>query len=104
MQRETEAPQQAQPPIPIGTTAEKAIYEHHQIQGLTSAPEPVSHLYDGQRVAVVVPYIGSDLPVWWDAFTEQARHNEGLVDWIIFCDQVTPTTSRKRKRHMRLHE
>lgn len=48
-------------------------------------PDP----YGGQRVAVVVPYVGSDLPVWWDAFAAQAQLNEGLVDWIIFCDKVS---------------
>lgn len=47
-------------------------------------PDP----YDGQRVAVVVPYVGTELPVWWEAFAEQAKFNEGLVDWIIFCDKV----------------
>lgn len=45
--------------------------------------------FDGQRVAVVVPYVGGDLPVWWDAFAEQAKLNDGLVDWIIFCDQAS---------------
>lgn len=44
--------------------------------------------YNGQRVAVVVPYVGRDLPVWWDVFAEQAKLNVGLIDWIIFCDQV----------------
>lgn len=51
----------------------------------TVRPDP----FDGQRVAVVVPYIGTDLPVWWDAFAEQARLNDGLIDWIIFCDQAS---------------
>lgn len=63
-----------------------AIFAGHEQP--TLAPETVSEMYGGQRVAVVVPYIGNDLPVWWDVFAEQARHNEGLVDWIIFCDQV----------------
>lgn len=49
-----------------------------------SGPDP----YDGQRVAVVVPYVGTELPVWWEAFADQARFNDGLVDWIIFCDKV----------------
>lgn len=54
-----------------------------------TAPEPPQHdPFGGQRVAVVVPYVGRDLPVWWDAFAEQARLNDGLIDWIIFCDQV----------------
>lgn len=46
--------------------------------------------FDGQRVAVVVPYVGRDLPAWWDAFAVQAGHNDGLIDWIIFCDQASP--------------
>lgn len=97
-----EVQQQAEPPVPVGPADDNAIYEHHQTQELASAPQPVSHLYDGHRVAVVVPYVGNDLPVWWNTFAEQARHNEGLVDWIIMCDQVSPTTSRKRKPKMRL--
>lgn len=56
----------------------------------TSITEPLGQdPYDGQRVAVVVPYVGRDLPVWWDVFAEQARLNHGLIDWLIFCDQVT---------------
>lgn len=51
-------------------------------------PAPRADPYGGQRVAVVVPYVGRDLPVWWDAFAEQARVNDGLMDWIIFCDEV----------------
>lgn len=50
--------------------------------------------FDGQRVAVVVPYIGRDLPVWWDAFAEQARFNDGLIDWIVFCDEVSTIMSQ----------
>ncbi|CAM9567665.1 unnamed protein product, partial [Laminaria digitata] len=49
--------------------------------------QPRTDPYDGQRVAVVVPYVGTELPVWWEAFAEQARFNDGLVDWIIFCDK-----------------
>lgn len=45
--------------------------------------------YKGQKVAVLVPYVGRDLPVWWDVFAEQAKLNIGLIDWILFCDQVT---------------
>ena len=36
-----------------------------------------------------MPYVGTELPVWWEAFAEQARFNDGLVDWIIFCDKVS---------------
>lgn len=60
---------------------------------IRKANEPQPPLYpdqfDGQRVAVVVPYIGRDLPVWWDAFAEQARLNDGLIDWILFCDEAS---------------
>lgn len=51
-------------------------------------PPPAPDPFDGQRVAIVVPYVGRELPVWWDAFVDQAKHNEGLLDWIIFCDKV----------------
>lgn len=60
--------------------------------GSQKAPQSLQHdPFDGQRVAVVVPYIGRELPVWWDAFAEQARLNDGLIDWIIFCDQARNT-------------
>lgn len=52
-------------------------------------PPPRPDPYGGQRVAVVVPYVGRDLPAWWDVFAEQARLNDGLVDWIIFCDKAS---------------
>lgn len=59
--------------------------------GAQTMPQPLQQdPFYGQRVAVVVPYVGKDLPVWWDAFAEQARLNDGLIDWIIFCDQVIP--------------
>lgn len=44
--------------------------------------------YGDMRVAVLIPYSGAGLPVWFDAFTELAAANEELVDWIIFCEQV----------------
>ena len=69
-----------------GLTSEKA----HVPRPLPQPRPSQSRLdpYDGQRVAVVVPYVGTELPVWWEAFAEQARFNDGLVDWIIFCDKV----------------
>lgn len=45
-------------------------------------------LHDGPKIAVVVPYARTELPVWWDVFAEHASFNGGLVDWLIFCDQV----------------
>lgn len=72
---------------------ERVVLGNNPLAAHVPRPPPIPDPYGGQRVAVVVPYVGSDLPVWWDAFTEQAKHNEGLVDWIIFCDQVrTPYT------------
>lgn len=44
--------------------------------------------FNGQRVAVLVPYIGNELPAWWDIFARHASYNEGLIDWIVFCDEV----------------
>ncbi|CAB1119182.1 unnamed protein product [Ectocarpus sp. CCAP 1310/34] len=63
-------------------------------------PQPTQpDQFNGQKVAVVIPYVGKDLPVWWDAFAEQARLNDGLVDWIIFCDQakLAPTVALSLK-------
>lgn len=70
---------------------ERAVLGPNPLAAHVPRPPPRPDPNAGQRVAVVVPYVGSDLPVWWDAFTEQAKHNEGLVDWIIFCDQVRTT-------------
>lgn len=44
--------------------------------------------YGGMRVAVLVPYSGPGLPLWFDAFTDLAAANKDLVDWIIFCAEV----------------
>lgn len=44
--------------------------------------------YGDMRVAVLVPYSGPGLPLWFDAFTDLAAANKDLVDWIIFCDEV----------------
>lgn len=63
--------------------------------GIDQQSQPVQHLRqlrsdprEGQRVAVVVPYARTELPVWWEVFAEQASLNEGLVDWLVFCDEV----------------
>lgn len=44
--------------------------------------------YGGMRVAVLVPYSGPGLPLWFDAFTELAAASAAAVDWIIFCEEV----------------
>ncbi|CAM9225368.1 unnamed protein product, partial [Hapterophycus canaliculatus] len=43
--------------------------------------------YGDMRVAVLVPYSGPGLPLWFDAFTDLAAANKDLVDWIIFCEE-----------------
>ncbi|CAM9650271.1 unnamed protein product, partial [Scytosiphon promiscuus] len=69
-------------------------HEHIPIPEMTPQEQHVGRSltrpdrFDGQRVAVVVPYVGGDLPAWWEVFAEQAKLNVGLVDWIIFCDQA----------------
>lgn len=44
--------------------------------------------YGEMRIAVLVPYSGPGLPVWFDAFTDLAAANSKLMDWIIFCEEV----------------
>lgn len=44
--------------------------------------------YGDMRIAVLVPYSGPGLPVWFDAFTDLAAANSNLMDWIIFCEKV----------------
>lgn len=44
--------------------------------------------YGDMRVAVLVPYSGPGLPLWFDAFTELAAASSAVVDWIIFCEEV----------------
>lgn len=44
--------------------------------------------YGEMRVAVLIPYSGPGLPIWFDAFTDLAAANKDLVDWIIFCAEV----------------
>ena len=87
---------------PLGTERKVALHPTEMIPGLELGttyvprplPQPRADPYDGQRVAVVVPYVGSELPVWWEAFAEQARFNDGLVDWLIFCDKVSAAVVR----------
>lgn len=45
--------------------------------------------YGEMRVAVLVPYSGPGLPIWFDAFTDLAAASEDAVDWIIFCEEVS---------------
>ncbi|CAM9110423.1 unnamed protein product [Ectocarpus sp. 13 AM-2016] len=70
--------------------------------GAQAPPQPTQpDQFNGQKVAVVVPYVGKDLPVWWDAFAEQARLNDGLVDWVIFCDQASNSQKRTLSKLVR---
>ncbi|CAM9704947.1 unnamed protein product, partial [Discosporangium mesarthrocarpum] len=55
--------------------------------------------YGGQKVAILVPYIGAELPVWWDVFAQHAGYNDGLVDWLIFCDEASYNTPPNVKFH-----
>ncbi len=50
--------------------------------------------YGEMRVAVLVPYSGPGLPIWFDAFTELAAANKDLIDWIIFCAEVRGRLTR----------
>ncbi|CAM9662889.1 unnamed protein product, partial [Choristocarpus tenellus] len=43
--------------------------------------------YEEMRLAVVIPYIGSSLPAWFDTFAELAMASSDLVDWIVFCTE-----------------
>lgn len=73
----------------VGTRVDEMVTAQKFWEAPTKPQPPQHDPFHGQRVAVVVPYVGRDLPVWWDAFAEQARLNDGLIDWIIFCDQVS---------------
>lgn len=44
--------------------------------------------YGDMRVAVLVPYAGPGLPLWFDAFTDLAAASSAAVDWLIFCEEV----------------
>lgn len=44
--------------------------------------------YGDMRVAVLVPYAGPGLPLWFDAFADLAAANSAAVDWLIFCEEV----------------
>ncbi|CAN0276732.1 unnamed protein product [Pylaiella littoralis] len=64
------------------------------VLGLPPRPPPLSEGsgsddegYGDMRVAVLVPYSGPGLPLWFDAFTDLAAANRDLVDWIIFCEE-----------------
>lgn len=59
---------------------------HDRVSG--SEDEDEEEGYGDMRVAVLVPYSGPGLPIWFDAFTDLAASNKDLVDWLIFCEQV----------------
>lgn len=59
----------------------------------TGSSEEEEDGYGDMRIAVLVPYSGPGLPLWFDAFTDLAAANKDLVDWIIFCAEVRTTHS-----------
>lgn len=47
--------------------------------------------YGDMRIAVLVPFSGTGLPVWFDLFLDLAEANKKLIDWILFCEEVKST-------------
>ena len=39
--------------------------------------------YGGARIAVVVPYVGDQLPAWFSIFAQSCAASAPLVDWLI---------------------
>lgn len=75
----------------IGAVDASPLQQH---EGLGSGVPPSQvddtkgNEYGDMRVAVLVPYAGPGLPLWFDAFTDLAAASSAAVDWLIFCDQV----------------
>lgn len=40
------------------------------------------------RVAIIVPYLGSTLPAWFDSFLFTAQFSSAIYDWLIFINEV----------------
>lgn len=72
------------PPRPVSEEEEEPSEDSSESKG--SSQEEGG--YGDMRVAVLVPYSGPGLPLWFDAFTDLAAANKDLVDWIIFCAEV----------------
>lgn len=58
--------------------------------------------YGEMRVAVLIPYSGPGLPIWFDAFTDLAAANKDLIDWIIFCAEVRGRATRVLQKGSKL--
>lgn len=70
-----------EPPVQLLTTEGGQVTRYEEGRGGEGA-------YGDMRIAILVPYSGPGLPVWFDAFTDLAAMNKDLVDWIIFCEEV----------------
>jgi hypothetical protein len=75
------------------------IVEHFDshLRGTKSrATQPTEHIggHKPPRLAVVIPYIGKELPPWFPLFASSCRNAEPLVDWLIFTAGTRiPSTS-----------
>jgi len=39
------------------------------------------------RIAILIPFLGSHLPSWFDGFASSLRHSRKSVDWFIFISE-----------------
>lgn len=66
-------------------------------------PHPQTAVYptrvQGTRVAIIVIYVGSSLPAWFDAFAQTAAISDALFDWLLF---VTKAPLRRTPRNVKM--
>ena len=46
--------------------------------------DPINQIKNKPNVAIIILYLGSQLPVWFDAFVFSTRSSLNLIDWYIF--------------------
>jgi hypothetical protein len=58
----------------------------------------------GTRVAIIVVYVGSSLPAWFDSFAQTAAISDDMFDWFLFVTKVPPRRTPRNLKMIKLTE
>lgn len=87
-----------------GTTSFRKVFptrlpEHDDVGSLSLMPTEPPY-----RVAVIVVYIGSSLPVWFDAFAQTAAISGATFDWLLFVTKIPSRQTPSNVKIIKLSE
>lgn len=77
-------------PRQSGKTFPPQFYENGSNNiGVSATTHEINEKESPVRVAVIVIYVGSSLPVWFDAFAHTAAQSHSHFEWLLFTTRIS---------------